>query len=43
MFGPPGILEKAAYGQFGNNIDKNYGLFPRGMITIFEKLKSERT
>jgi len=36
MFGPPGILEQAAFGKFGTDIDKNYGIFPRGMLTIFQ-------
>ena len=40
MFGPPGILRKAALGQFGVDITPDYGLFPRGMITIFNMLNN---
>ena len=43
MFGPPGILRKAALGQFGVDITPDYGLFPRGMITIFNMLNNVRT
>ena len=42
MFGPPGILRKAALGQFGVDITPDYGLFPRGMITIFNMLNNVR-
>ena len=42
IFGPPNILDKAGKGLFGTDIIEEYGLFPRGMITIFNILKENR-
>ena len=44
MFGPPGILEAAAKGSFdkssdSNDVCKQYGLFPRSVIAVFERVK----
>eukprot|EP00943_MAST-04B_sp_MAST-4B-sp1_P008781 g8781.t1 len=43
MFGPPGILKKASLGKFGTGIAPDYGLFPRGIITIFDMLNKVRS
>ena len=42
MFGPPGILQKAACRKFGTEIHSDYGLFPRGLIKIFDTLEQKR-
>ena len=42
MFGPPGILAEAAGGPFAAGIWPHYGLFPRGMIAIFERVRELR-
>jgi len=39
MFGPPGIMAKASNGTFGYDIIPEYGMFPRGLITIYSKLQ----
>ena len=43
MFGTPGIMERAAMGEFGFNVCPEYGLFPRGIIDIFNKLQIMET
>ena len=35
MFGPPGIMGRAAAGEYGNSICPTYGLFPRGLLACF--------
>ena len=32
MFGPPGIMGRAAGGQYGDDMCAEYGLFPRGVL-----------
>ncbi|GMI17576.1 hypothetical protein TrLO_g3920 [Triparma laevis f. longispina] len=39
MFGPPGIMGRAAAGEYGLGITPDYGIFPRAIISIFNKLK----
>jgi len=39
MFGPPGFMAKAARGDFGYDIAPEYGMFPRGLITIYSRLQ----
>ena len=39
MFGPPGMMARAANGDYGFEIAEDYGLFPRGLITIFHAVK----
>lgn len=42
MFGPPGIMQKAACRKFGTEVHPDYGLFPRGMVKIFDMLEQKR-
>merc|ERR1719422_1677983 len=35
MFGPPGIMARAAAGDYGEEVCSDYGLFPRGLLAIF--------
>jgi len=39
MFGPPGIMGRAAAGEYGNELCPDYGLFPRGLLAIFEAVE----
>jgi len=39
MFGPPGIMERAAKGKYGLKVHDDYGLFPRGLINVYGHLK----
>ena len=36
MFGPPGIMARAAAGEYGDSCCADYGLFPRGLLYIFQ-------
>jgi hypothetical protein len=38
MFGPPGLLARAATGEFGDSVCPDYGLCPRGLLNIFSQL-----
>ena len=40
MFGPPGVMEIAAGGEYGLDVYENYGLFPRGLLDIVSKVKA---
>jgi hypothetical protein len=42
VFGPPGILARAGAGEYGTDIHHDYGLFPRGVITIFRRVEELR-
>jgi kinesin family protein C2/C3 len=42
VFGPPGILSRAGSGEYGTDIHQDYGLFPRGIITIFRRVEELR-
>jgi kinesin family protein 4/21/27 len=42
MFGPPGIMDCAGRGEYGDGVCPEYGLFPRGMIEIFRQLQEHR-
>jgi hypothetical protein len=42
MFGPPGILSRAASGEYGDSVCAEYGLFPRGVIEIVEAVEAMR-
>lgn len=35
VFGPPGIMAKAAAGEFGDGIVAEYGLYPRALINLY--------
>jgi hypothetical protein len=43
MFGPPGIMARAAAGEYGTTCCPDYGLFPRGLIAIFEAFQDMRS
>ena len=40
MFGPPGIMARAASGQLGDGVCAEYGLFPRGVLEIFDAVEA---
>ena len=40
MFGPPGLMERAAQGEFGEEIYVQYGLFPRAILAIVAALRT---
>jgi len=42
MFGPPGYMARASKGEFGMKVIPEYGLFPRGMIELYNKLQALR-
>ncbi len=42
MFGPPGLMSRAAHGEFGIDICPLYGLCPRGLIHIVNRLADLR-
>jgi len=39
MFGPPGLMARAAAGEFGVEVISEYGLFPRGVIELYNRLQ----
>ncbi len=43
MFGPPGIMSRAASGEYGFGITPEYGIFPRALIEIYHELKVSST
>jgi len=42
MFGPPGCMKEAAEGKYGLSVHRNYGLFPRGVFEIVNRLQEIR-
>lgn len=40
VFGPPGIMAKAGCGQLGLGTVDDYGIFPRGLRAIYERVKA---
>jgi len=42
VFGPPGIMGRAATGEYGNEMCPEYGLFPRGLLAIFDAVERMR-
>ena len=42
MFGPPGIMERAAGGEFGLEMSEEFGLCPRGLLHIVNRLDELR-
>ena len=42
MFGPPGIMGRAAAGEYGDSLCPGYGLFPRGLLAVFEACEEQR-
>lgn len=42
MFGPPGIMARAAAGEYGDSVCPDYGSFPRGLLGIFEAVERMR-
>lgn len=43
VFGPPGIMARAAQGAYGHDVFPDYGLFPRALIEIFRKVQDMRS
>ena len=42
MFGPPGLMARAATGEFGDSVFPDYGLFPRGLLDIVRGLREKK-
>ena len=42
VFGPPGIMARAAAGELGDSVCEDYGLFPRGLHAIFTEVEQMR-
>ena len=42
MFGPPGLMARAAKGEFGERVCPEYGLCPRGVLDVLARLKQAR-
>ena len=42
VFGPPGLMERAGSGEFGTEIIPEYGLFPRALYAILDRLQELR-
>ena len=42
MFGPPGLMARAAAGEFGDSVCPDYGLFPRGLLDIVHGLREKK-
>ena len=40
MFGPPGMMARAAQGAFGAAVADDYGLFPRGLLAIIDAARA---
>ena len=38
VFGPPGIMAKAGAGELGHGVCADYGIFPRGLWAIYERV-----
>jgi len=36
MFGPPGIMARAAAGEYGDGVAAAYGIFPRALLQMYE-------
>ena len=41
-FGPPGLMERAGNGDFGTELVAEYGLFPRALYTILDRVQEMR-
>ena len=41
-FGPPGLMERAGSGEFGTEIIPEYGLFPRALYAILDRVQELR-
>ena len=39
-FGPPGLMDRAGKGEFGTEVIPEYGLFPRALMAILDRLGS---
>ena len=42
MFGPAGVMARAASGEYGDGVYEGYGLFPRGLLAIFAAVDERR-
>jgi hypothetical protein len=42
VFGPPGIMARAAQGAYGDGVCADYGLFPHSLLAIFEAVEERR-
>jgi len=40
VFGPPGIMAKAGACELGHSVCADYGIFPRGLWAIYERVKA---
>jgi len=39
MFGPPGIMSRAANAEYGLELAADYGLYPRGLLDIVNRVR----
>jgi hypothetical protein len=39
-FGTPGIMGRAARGDYGLDVDRDYGIFPRALLAIFARARA---
>ena len=39
MFGPPDIMRRAGYGEWGTKVVAEYGIFPRGVMDIMNRVE----
>ena len=42
-FGPPGLMERAGRGEFGTELVAEYGLFPRALYAILDRMVEKRS
>lgn len=42
-FGPPGLMERAGSGAFGTQIVPEYGLFPRALYSVIDRVQDMRS
>jgi hypothetical protein len=40
VFGPPGIMAKAGAGELGHGLHADYGIYARGLWTIYERVQA---
>ena len=40
VFGPPGVMARAGAGELGHGVCDDYGIFPRGLWTIYERVQA---
>lgn len=42
-FGPPGLMQRAGHGEFGTAVIDEYGLFPRALYAIIDRVQEMRS